>query len=789
MLHFLIFEGEKMKKQFLLILFVLFSLTSLIIPTLAQEAPTAATLIDDFDSGYQDIALTARWWSYSDDTGSVFRAALDNEISQNGTTSLQLDFDVAGSGYAGIGTDFGFARDWREGEGIIFQIRTSEPNLPFNVVLHIQDETQTSTQSTGVAPFGCSLNAPEGSDQAWVQVTVGWDCFNRLTWMGTEGIHEFVAHPVSAFEIAIENASSAPLVGTIWVDDIRVISDVNLDAPPSVEEVLGEIASVRASQIGYRPQDPKTFVTNTPAQTFTVVNTETGEVAFEGALVNIGFDVDSEHDAYHGEFDALTEAGVYHIVLDNGDESYPFAIGEDAYDETLRIATRIFYLQRSGIEIADAGDSGVDIEAGHTAPVILWGDPTSTPIDVTGGWYDAGDFGRYIPTGAFAVNQLLYAYEANAEIFADGTLNIPESGDGIADLLNEIRWELDWMLKLQREDGAVHHKVTTRSFPGFGSLPVEDTAQMFLFDVSSADAAYFAAVMAQASRTFRAVDPEYADQLLAAAERAWAWLEQYPEQYPAGGFQNPPVSEYPMQGGYDFVGVEDVPRLWASAELLNATGDAKYDEAFATHFAAAARTNNHTMNWANSYPMGLYAYLTAEAATAETHAEVADVFQTQAARIFDVVSRTGYQVALTDTESGFEFQWGSNQIALAHGLYLMLANEVFPTEGYPEAALAQIQYVLGVNPLAKAYISGIGADPMLYPHHNLSYRMQIAVPGFITEGSNSQNTGGDAALQAMWDIGLPVSMRYTDHWDSWASNEPTIDANATFVALLAYFMD
>jgi endoglucanase len=702
---------------------------------------------------------------------------------------MRLEFTVEVDGFAGIGTDFNFNRDWQRGEGIVLRMRASEEGLPLNLVLHLEDATQTSTQLPGVAPFGCAFTTPAGSVDDWVLVTVGWDCFQRLTWMGTEGRFDFTAQPVSSFEVAFEGTLETPVSGTIWIDDIRVISETDLNIPPSIEDVLGIIPPIRASQIGYRPQDPKTFVTNVPGRTFTVVDAETGEVAFEGELRIIGYDGDVQDNLYHGSFDALTEPGIYQIVLQNGEESYPFEIGDDAYAETMRIAARVFYLQRSGITIDDADDSGFAFEAGHTEPAVLWGDDTNTPIDVTGGWYDAGDFGRYIPTGTFAVNQLLYAFNANPDVFADGSLNIPESSNGIPDLLDEIRWELDWLLKMQREDGAVHHKVTTRSFPGFGTLPVEDGEQMFVFDVSSADAAYFAAAMAQASRTYREYDAEYADQLLEAAERAWAWLSQHPEQFPEGGFQNPPVSEYPMQGGYDFVGVEDVPRMWASAELFNATGDAAYEEAFIRHFSAAARTNNHSMNWANSYPMGLYAYLTAENANPDTHAEVGEVFQEQAQRIFEVVEDSGYNVALTDSETGFEFVWGSNQVALAHGLYLMLAHELFPNEGYPEAALAQIQYVLGANPLAKAYISGIGSNPMLYPHHNLSYREQRAVPGFITEGSNSQGAGGDSVLLGLWDIGVPSAMRYVDDWDSWASNEPTIDANATFVALLAYFMD
>jgi endoglucanase len=473
-------------------------------------------------------------------------------------------------------------------------------------------------------------------------------------------------------------------------------------------------------------------------------------------------------------------------VLDRGDESYPFTIADDIYAAPLRLVARALYLQRSGIAIHDAA-SGVDLEAGHTEPAVLWDDPEGQALDVSGGWYDAGDFGRYVPTAAFAVNQLLYAFNANPQFFDDESLDIPQSGNGLPDMLDEIRWELDWLLKMQREDGAVHHKVTTRSFPSLGTLPAEDTAQLYIFDVSSADTAYFAAALAQAAYTFEDYDPDYADTLLAAAEQAWTWLAAHPEQVPPGGFQNPPVSEYPMQGGYDFVGVEDVPRMWAAAELFRVTGDSSYDTAFVRYFDSVAPDGKHTMTWANVYPMALYTYLMAEDANAETREAAAETFHNQAERILDVTHMSGYGVALADHVPGFEFEWGSNQIALSHGLYLMWANDLTPDARYSDAALGQIQYVLGMNPLVKAYISGIGADPMLYPHHNVSYRMQRAVPGFVTEGANSQNAGGDEVLEGLWEIGVPAAMRYSDDWESWASNEPTIDANATFVALLAHW--
>ncbi|MBE2184557.1 MAG: glycoside hydrolase family 9 protein [Anaerolineae bacterium] len=762
----------------LLILLALLSFSSVI----AQDA---ATLIDDFDADYGDGGFTSQWWTYSDDAGSTFSAALDTETVFNGSASLRLETELVAEGYSGIGFDYGFPHDWQAGQGIIFQMRASEVGLPLNIVLHLADSTQTSSASPGVTPFGCTFTTPEGSVEDWVTVTLEWGCFQRLMWVGEEGIMEFFANPVIGFEIAFDDPTAPG--GTFWFDDLRVISDTNLNQPPDAGDLFSDLPVVRASQIGYRPQDHKLFVATVPVGTFTVVDDTTGEVVYEGQGETWGLDTDTQQEISWGRFDSLETPGTYHIVLDTGDVSYPFTIAENIYAEPLNLAARALYLNRSGIAINDSAISGINLEAGHLEPAILWGDTTNTPIDVSGGWYDAGDFGRYIPTAAFAVGQMLVGFNANPEFFADGALNIPESGNSQPDLLDEIRWELDWLLKMQREDGAVHHKVTTRSLPYYGALPAEDTSQLYVFEVSSADTAYFAAAMAQAARVYASYDAAYAETLLNAAQRAWAWLEQHPEQVPEGGFQNPPVSEYPMQGGYDFVGTEDVPRMWAAAELFNTTGDAAYEAAFAAYFAAVSPERNQAMSWANAYPIALFAYLTANNADETTWSSVAEVFQAQAQQILDVSLMSGYAVALNDSVGGFEYVWGSNQVALAHGLYLMMANELFPDERFIHAALQQVQYVMGVNPLAKMYISGIGSDPMLHPHHNVSYHNQQAVPGFVTEGANSQNTGGDAALEMLWEIGVPPALRYTDNWESWASNEPTIDANATFIALLAHW--
>jgi endoglucanase len=345
---------------------------------------------------------------------------------------------------------------------------------------------------------------------------------------------------------------------------------------------------------------------------------------------------------------------------------------------------------------------------------------------------------------------------------------------------------------MQLEDGAVYHKITTRDYPDFGLMPDLDTSSLYVFGPTSADTAYFAAVMAQAASIYQPVDPEYAATCLSASQRAWEWLDAHPEQVPPGGFQNPSESEYPMQGGYDLIGDETGHRMWAAGQLFNTTGETRYQDAYEGYLQQVEADPSvvDTMSWANSYGLALAAYLSAAAPDPAIWQRTADLFQPRADEILEVTTQSGFGVALQGRTGDYAYVWGSNQSALSNGLYLMLANELFPNPAYVEAARAQVQYIFGINPLGQMYFTGLGANPILHPHHTMSYGLQQAVPGLVGEGANGSidgGSGGDAVLEALWTADCAPALCYADDWESWATNEPTIDANAAFVALASYF--
>ena len=211
------------------------------------------------------------------------------------------------------------------------------------------------------------------------------------------------------------------------------------------------------------------------------------------------------------DFSALTTPGTY--TLHCGEESsWPFPIADAPYQPCLTALVDMFYYQRCGGEV-DARAGIFAHPACHATPARVYGSEEFR--DVNGGWHDAGDFGRYIVPAAKAVADLLLAWQWNPAAFA---------APGLTPLLEEARWELEWMLKMQREDGGVYHKVSCARFCGM-IMPHEEKEELIISPVSSTATGDFAACMAMASRFYAAQDAAFSHRLLSAARRAWDFLQ------------------------------------------------------------------------------------------------------------------------------------------------------------------------------------------------------------------------------------------------------------------------
>ncbi len=762
----------------------------------------AAYVVDDFDAKYLDDPLGDFWWTYYDEKGTKIDITLDSKVIYGSEgNSMRIDFDVhklngKDFGFAGAENQFGRRLKLGGSKGVVLQMKASKVGLDVYLVVYIHDDTQMAFQSKYQTPFQYKFKTPAGCDKDWVRVVFPWSGFERATWLGKDGTWELDTDEIITMELAFENRDNKNEIGTIWVDDIRVITDKENE---KISYVQKELPPFRVSQAGYRVDDKKIFLSTKKIETFNVINDKTGKSVFSGKMKYWGKDEDTAMEISTGDFTALRAEGEYHIEAEAPENlrSYSFKIAGKVFDKPAKLAARAFYLQRSGVKISDKDVSGIDIEAGHTGKAVLWNDKNGKKFDLTGGWYDAGDFGRYITTASFSVNQMLYAYEINKSFFNDGSLDIPESGNGVPDLLDEIRFELNWMLKMQREDGSVYHKITTTAFAETG-LPEKDDRPLFLFGPTSVDTYGFAAAMAKASVVFKNVDEDFSRKCLRAALKAWEWTEKNPGQFPPGGFKNPPVSEYPRQGGYDLVSSDHDPdevetsyKLWASGALFETTGERKYEKAFDENLVKAnPKGRFRPMAWSDGYISGLYAYLNAKSPDPAIKTRVEDIFKNQINKILKTRRDSAYGISLKGSTGDFAYVWGSNQVVCANGFELIAGYLYFNDKLYLEAAYDHLQYIMGINGPAKAYIQGFGKNPVKSPHHNLSDYLNEPVPGFITEGPNgafNDSSPVDALLKSVWEEGTPPGMCYIDNRNSFATNEPTIDANASFLAMISYF--
>lgn len=546
---------------------------------------------------------------------------------------------------------------------------------------------------------------------------------------------------------------------------------------------------IRTSQVGFRPQQPKRVTIAwgwpgepPPSLQLEIVRAGSGDVVRSAALADRGRDPDSGERVLEGEFSALSAPGTYQVRLPGRGLSAPFVVAEDALRTPLRLAARWFYLQRSGAA-KDDPVTGLRHGADYAAPSPpRRPTPGAAAVDVSGGWWDAGDFGRYVPPAATTLMSLLYAYRWNPRAFADGSLGIPESGNRVPDLLDELRWELTWLLKMQRADGAVHHKAATRRYaPGMADA---DPQPALLYEISTQATAQLTGALAAASIPFRSVDAQLAAAMRAAAERAYRFLAAHPRTLPPGGFKNP---DDPNGGDYSLKGKDESElRMWAAASLFAATGEKEYDEAFRRLFAARDRgVDVYGLGWPSGAVFAMQAYLDSATGAPELKAEMRSVMLQQAQRILRVVEESPYRVALRGVDPTFGYSWGSIGVLLNHATYLLLADRLQPDPRLRDAASAQLEWVLGRNPLAKCFLTGVGHNPIRAPHHRPSFHLGAPIPGAVGEGPNAMTLGGDPALKKLFAAQLPPALRYIDDAESYATNEPTIYYNAAFVAVAA----
>ena len=558
------------------------------------------------------------------------------------------------------------------------------------------------------------------------------------------------------------------------------------------------------NQMGYHPDSIKTAVlaqcknsdTSVPqAPGIVQVCTADGTCVSEKETTFFGYDEASGDYIWHADFTEITAPGEY--IIKSGDlTSYPFTIGTQLYSNLHTLLSKMLYFQRCGMELLPEYAGIFARPTCHLAPSVLWDEYVKCKngelkeedmqrLDIRGGWHDAGDYGRYSTAASVALAHILYAFRFFPEAF-EKSLNIPESGNGIPDILNECLYELKWLLQMQNDEGGVYHKQCTLRHADF-VMPHEDNDQMYLYPVSSMAVGDFAAIMALASRIYQPYNPDFAKQALDASLRSYDWLQAHPDFL---GFYNPPETN---TGEYDDISDLD-ERMWAAVELYRCTGEEKYLADAKVNFDKLAVTTEY--GWADISGFAAWALFEKELIAGK--ADICDcdntdlevnfkkvyrtALLTEADRILDIVNTSGYRVDLLPDD----FIWGSNMVVLNRAMLLSTVSILENKKAYADATVQQMDYILGINAANYSYISGVGAHAFCHPHNRVTEADSIeeTLPGYVSGGPFK--TPADETAKEVLAPNTPPMKCFLDRWECYSLNEITIYWNSPAIFTTAF---
>ena len=579
---------------------------------------------------------------------------------------------------------------------------------------------------------------------------------------------------------------------------------------------LAPSPAIKVNQAGFLPDDPHkaAFVgaymgslgpMKVKLGEFEVVDLDTPRVVLRGkAQLVADEDRVYQEQIWRLPFGELKEPGHYAIHVAEVGRSVDFRIAPDVYDGPLTAVLRAFWHHRCGTAI-DGRFTRYARPACHPADQVACFTPgiAETPLyagekpgecrDATGGWHDASDYGKYVPTASVALYYLLEAWDAWPEAFPDGRQGIPESGNGRSDLLDEVAWELDWMLKMQTDDGGVYHKVTTRAW-GTDKPPHENRATYDFAERTTHDTARLAAVMARAARVYEKVTPEAAARYRAAAEKAWAFLKAHPKPVPDPGFGNRPWNgggEYGDRFG------DDDERAWAAAEWIALTGEAGYDHYVIDKVPLPYNTRVPPLfvrDWPPQFEdcwrfaFHTYAQLKHPTRNKALQAAIRDAWRVRTDSLEEHSADDPYGLSFRPAV-GIPFGYGtSNGLRYASDA-AMASVLIGMTPRRREMALADLGVLFGANGPGLSFVTGVGPRAVQHPEFrpDLFDGIDEPLPGHPVDGpaSELQSSNRDAD-ERLWPPKeeYPQGQHYFDMMDPVIS-EPTIDEMALLVVALA----
>ncbi|NNE01679.1 MAG: cellulase [Eudoraea sp.] len=542
------------------------------------------------------------------------------------------------------------------------------------------------------------------------------------------------------------------------------------DSLPPYENTATD--AIRLNQVGYYPATSKrALITEaTTATEFKVVDLQKNKTVFTAKLSEpLLWDLAGE-TVRVADFGPLKQQGIFVIYVDGIGYSHPFEIKPAVLNKALKAAIKGQYYQRASMGLEKESAGLWERAMGHPDDSVLF-HPSTGRSGVTAspkGWYDAGDYGKYVVNGALSLGQMLTLYEQYPTIIEDNDLTIPESGNEISDLLDELRYEMDWLLTMQDEDGGVFFKLTTKNFDGM-VLPEDAIKQRYIIGKGTAPTLDFAAVAAKVSRAYKDIDAPYAKKCLVAAKKAWKWAQMHPDR----NYTNPEDISTGEYGDTNF----SQEFYWAAAELFVATQSVEYsdflnDNPIDFDFVPGE-------SWANyMHYIGAFSLLD-HIANGPLKAQLQEAILQDANRLMAISETNDYFQPIQD------FQWGSNSDVLNTAMIIAQAYRINPLPEYLNAVVGITDYVFGKNATGYSFLTGHGDKTPLFVHHRPSSADGIPepIPGLISGGPNSRQ-------QDKHEVEYPTNVAPMKSWidvePSFASNEVCLNWNAAAVYVLGF---
>ncbi|MER7563839.1 glycoside hydrolase family 9 protein [Streptomyces sp. NPDC097941] len=738
----------------------LLSLTALLGAALVASpvSPAAADEVEQLKNGTFDTT-TAPWWTTSNVTAEVSDGQLCADVP--GGTANRWDAAVGQNDVTlvkGESYKFSFTAKGSP-EGHVLRAIVGLQVAPYDTYFEVSPQLSVSGNS-----YSYTFTSPVDTAQGQVGLQLGGG-----------------ADP---FRFCMDNAS---LLGGV---------------PPEVYEP-DTGPRVRVNQVAYLPAGPKnaTLVTDATTKLPWQLKSASGAVVAHGWTLPRGIDASSGQNVHSIDFGAYKKRGEGLTLVADGETSRPFDIGTRAYEQLRLDAAKYYYTQRSGIAIRDDLRPGYGRAAGHVNVAPNQGDKNvpcqpgvcDYTLDVSGGWYDAGDHGKYVVNGGISTWEVLSTYErellartGQPDRLGDGTLTIPESGNKVPDILDEARWELEFLLKMQVPDGQplagmAHHKIHDEQWTGLPLLPSDDPQKRELHPASTAATLNLAATAAQAARLYKPYDKAFAAKALAAARKAWTAALAHPDLY---------ASESDGTGGGTYADNNVTDEFyWAAAELYLTTGEKAFqDHVLASPVHTADIFTPVGYDWARTA-----AAARLDLATVPSKLPGRDKVRQSVVKGADryLATLKAHPYGLPYTPEGNLYDWGSNHQILHNGIVIATAYDITGATKYRDGALQGIDYIFGRNALNISYVTGYGEVNSHNQHarwyaHQLDPNMPNPPKGTLAGGANSgiQDPYAQSKLQ-----GCVGQFCYIDDIQSWSTNEHTINWNSALTRMASFVAD